>query len=63
MTDILPMPIKDRDWSVGDLVRVREGRGTVYEISPLKGFARVKLLLTGRKVTVRLAELQSGALS
>ncbi len=50
-------------WPVGSLVRIREGRGTVFSVSPLQGYAVVKLLLTGRKVTARMTELQTGALS
>lgn len=50
-------------WRAGSLVRIREGRGTVFSFSPLGGYAVVKLIATGRKVTVRVTEMQSGALS
>jgi hypothetical protein len=50
-------------WPVGSLVRISEGRGTVFSLSPLGGYAVVRLLATGRKVTVRVTALSSGKLS
>jgi hypothetical protein len=48
-------------WPVGSLVRVREGRGTVFS---LRGATVVvKLLGSGRKVTVLATELQTGRVS
>jgi hypothetical protein len=50
---------------LGMLVRVdgEKGRGTVFALSPLGGYATVKMLATGRKLQVRVTALKTGALS
>jgi hypothetical protein len=61
---VVALPVRVVDgWKVGDMVRIEEGRGTIFSFSPLGGFAVVKVLLTQQKVTVRVSALRSGALS
>lgn len=48
---------------LGQFVRVRGQKATVFTISPLGGFVTVKYLSTGRKEFVRVNELQVEALS
>lgn len=48
----------------GMMVRVdgERGRGTVFALSPLGGYATVKMLISGRKLKVRTTALKNGAL-
>jgi len=61
---VVALPVRAVDgWKVGDIVRVDGVRGTIFDFSPRGGFARVKLIATGQKITVRVTALTSGALS
>jgi hypothetical protein len=65
VAEITALPVRTVDgWKLGDIVRLPQGRGHIFEFSALGGFCDVKLVLTGKIVrSVRVSSLVSGALS